>query len=180
MSGPWAKVSSPDSSKATSLRDVMNEQGMLNLRSRVTWKRIESLAIESTQNEDDDLAKAIAESLKIAEKEKSVQDAFATDLDKSTDCTSDAYLARLLQQEFDAEYATTVTSPKHVPVTIVNSDSDMDDELEDRDDQRDYIRSVERAINVGQRGFANIGGQIITKLGYISLSILWLHDLYIK
>ena len=56
----------------------------------------------------------------------------------------------------------------------------MDDELEDRDDQRDYIRSVERAINVGQRGFANIGGQIITKLGYISLSILWLHDLYIK
>ena len=184
MSGPWAKVSSPESSKATSLRDVMNEQGMLNLRSRVLHLRHSetywSLAIESTQNEDDDLAKAIAESLKIAEKEKSVQDAFATDLDKSTDCTSDAYLARLLQQEFDAEYATTVTSPKHVPVTIVNSDSDMDDELEDRDDQRDYIRSVERAINVGQRGFANIGGQIITKLGYISLSILWLHDLYIK
>lgn len=27
MSGPWAKVSSPQSSKATSLRDVMNEQG---------------------------------------------------------------------------------------------------------------------------------------------------------
>ena len=49
------------------------------------------------------LAKAIAESLKIAENEKSVQDAFASDLDKSTDCTSDAYLARLLQQEFDAE-----------------------------------------------------------------------------
>jgi len=146
MSGPWAKVSSPQSSKATSLRDVMNEQ-----------------AIESTQNEDDDLAKAIAESLKIAENEKSVQDAFASDLDKSTDCTSDAYLARLLQQEFDAEYATTATSPKHVPVTIVNSDSDIDDELEDRDEQRDYIRSVERAINVGQRGFANIGGQIITK-----------------
>ena len=47
----------------------------------------------------------------------------------------------------------------------MNSDSDIDDELEDRDEQRDYIRSVERAINVGQRGFANIGGQIITKLG---------------
>ena len=39
MSGPWAKVSSPDSSKATSLRDVMNEQGMLNLRSRVLHLR---------------------------------------------------------------------------------------------------------------------------------------------
>ena len=49
----------------------------------------------------------------------------------------------------------------------MNSDSDIDDALEDRDEQRDYIRSVERAINVGQRGFANIGGRIITKLGYI-------------
>ena len=31
MSGPWAKVSSPQSSKATSLRDVMNEQGLLKM-----------------------------------------------------------------------------------------------------------------------------------------------------
>ena len=31
MSGPWAKVSSPQSSKATSLRDVMNEQGQLKI-----------------------------------------------------------------------------------------------------------------------------------------------------
>ena len=46
-----------------------------------------------------------------------------------------------------------------------SKNSYIDDELEDRDEQRDYIRSVERAINVGQRGFANIGGQIITKLG---------------
>ena len=127
-------------------------------------------AIESTQNEDDDLAKAIAESLKIAENKKSVEDAFGNGLDKSTDCSSDAYLARMLQQEFDAEYATTATSPKHVPVTIVNSDTD-DDELEDRDEQRDYIRSVERAITVGQRGFANINGQIITKSGSHVISI---------
>jgi len=147
MSGPWAKVTSPESAKATSLRDVMNEQ-----------------AIESSQNEDDDLSRAIAESLKIAENEKSIQDAFGNELDKSTDCSSDAYLARLLQQEFDADFASTATSPKHVPITIVQSDdSDIDGDLEDRDDQRDYIRSVERAINVGQRGFANINGQIITK-----------------
>ena len=59
----------------------------------------------------------------------------------------------------------------------MNSDSDIDDELEDRDEQRDYIRSVERAINVGQRGFANIGGQIITKLG--CFYILYIEGIYI-
>lgn len=58
----------------------------------------------------------------------------------------------------------------------MNSDSDIDDELEDRDEQRDYIRSVERAINVGQRGFANIGGQIITKLG--CFYILYIEGIY--
>lgn len=143
MSGPWAK-SGTCIPGATSLRDVMQEQ-------------------ESQNQEDDDLTRALQESLEIAENAKSVHDAFSNDMDKSTDCSSDAYLARLLQQEFDAEYQQQPhITPKQVPITIVDSDSD-EIELEDPDVQRDYVRSVERAITVGTRGYANVNGQIITK-----------------
>ena len=45
---------------------------------------------------------------------------------------------------------------KHIPITIVESDSDEEDELEFRDEQRDYIRAVERAIHIGNKGSFNI------------------------
>lgn len=75
-------------------------------------------------------------------------------------------LARMLQQQFDQEYqASTINqSPKARPVTIVYSDDDDEEEqLECPDEQRDYIRQVERAITVGGRGYATVNGQLITK-----------------
>ena len=89
---------------ASSLRDVMSEQAAEN-------------------PEDDELARALAESLKLAEEEKARLSAFSSQDDKSTDCTSDETLARMLQQQFDAEYQSTTMnqSPKAKPVTIVYS-----------------------------------------------------------
>ena len=71
----------------------------------------------------------------------------------------------MLQLQFDAEYqsSTVNQSPKAKPVTIVYSDDDEDYGLECPDEQRDYIRSVERAITVGGRGYATVNGQMITK-----------------
>ena len=43
------------------------------------------------------------------------------------------------------------------------SDDEDENELECPDEQRDYIRSIERAITVGGRGYANVNGQVITK-----------------
>jgi RIO kinase 3 len=69
-----------------------------------------------------------------------------------------------LQQEFDVEYQQQPhITAKQVPITIVDSDTDNDDGIEDPDEQRDYIRRVERAINVGARGYTTVNGQIITK-----------------
>ena len=144
MSGPWStpKQTQP----ASSLREVMSEQ-----------------AAESP--EDDELARALAESMKLAEEEKAMSSAFSNANDQSTDCTSDVVLARMLQLQFDAEYqsSTVNQSPKAKPVTIVYSDDDEDEGLECPDEQRDYIRSVERAITVGGRGYATVNGQMITK-----------------
>jgi len=144
MSGPWStpKQTQP----ASSLRDVMSEQ-----------------AAETP--EDDELARALAESMKLAEEEKAMSSAFSNANDQSTDCTSDVVLARMLQLQFDAEYqsSTVNQSPKAKPVTIVYSDDDEDEGLECPDEQRDYIRAVERAITVGGRGYATVNGQMITK-----------------
>jgi len=116
--------------------------------------------------EDDVLARALAESAALAKEERSRRDAFSPIGDSSTDCTSDVVLARMLQQQFDQEYqASTINqSPKARPVTIVYSDDDDEEEqLECPDEQRDYIRQVERAITVGGRGYATVNGQLITK-----------------
>uniref|UniRef100_A0A1W7R9K7 Serine/threonine-protein kinase RIO3 n=1 Tax=Hadrurus spadix TaxID=141984 RepID=A0A1W7R9K7_9SCOR len=149
---PWGKVPPPP--VTVSFVDVMSEQ-----------------LIHSLKEEDDKAIKA---------HEKQIEDHCEL-LTEDTDCSSDLFLAQLLQREYDLEHDAMLAAQERkynagskvsvsfnkyrcVPSNMLSDDDDLDDDQDDPKRHQDLFERAEKmSPTIGKNGISRKGNVITTK-----------------